>query len=231
MCRRERSRHTSHRSSGSSRQPTGALAQRAAEFLIADEAPYASTRLPAQLELLADPSTLVGRRQEMERIVELWASARGTARPVPCSSPVRPVSARAGSSPKWLAVHADGAQVLHGSCFEDVSSPYGPFAEAIAGDARDLPAAEIRRRAGSGGPALSRIVPELAQRAGCRHDGRLHHAGEAHVAVDAIVGYLRRSADAAPTLLVIEDLHWSSDDTRDVLRHWCELDRRVCLWW
>jgi DNA-binding CsgD family transcriptional regulator len=196
------------------------LAQRAAEFLIADETPYASSRLPAQLELLANPSTLVGRRQHMERILELWASARdGTTRSVLVSGEAgvgksRLVAEVAGS------IHAEGAQVLHGSCFEDVPSPYGPFAEAVAGDARDVPATEIRRRAGSGGPALSRIVPELANALGADTNGAgSGHAGDAHVAVDAIVGYLRRSADAAPVLLVIEDLHWSSDDTRDVLRH------------
>jgi DNA-binding CsgD family transcriptional regulator len=196
------------------------LAQRAVEFLIADEAPYASTRLPAQLELLAERSTLVGRRHEMERMLELWASAReGTTRTVL-------VAGEAGVGKSRLVaevagrVHSNGAQVLHGSCFEDVSSPYGPFAEAIGGDARDLPATEIRRRAGGDGLALSRIVPELAGALGTDTYGAgSTHTGDAHVAVDAIVGYLRRSADAAPTLLVIEDLHWSSVDTRDVLRH------------
>ena len=83
----------------------------------------------------------------------------------------------------------------------------------------------------SGGPALSRIVPELANALGADTDGTRPHPGDAHVAVDAIVGYLTRSADAAPTLLVIEDLHWSSDDTRDSCVT-CELGRaRACLWW
>jgi DNA-binding CsgD family transcriptional regulator len=196
------------------------LAQRAAEFIRAEETPYAGTRLPAQLELLANPSTLVGRRQEMERVVELWASAReGTTRAVL-------VSGEAGVGKSRLVaevarnVHADGAQVLHGSCFEDVPSPYGPFAEAIGGGARDLPATEILRRAGGAGAVLSRIVPELANALGRDANGvGSTHAGDAHVAVDAIVGYLRRSADAAPMLLVIEDIHWSRNDARDVLRH------------
>jgi hypothetical protein len=77
----------------------------------------------------------------------------------------------------------------------------------------------MRRRAGGDGPALSRIVPELASALGTDTNGAGSQAGDAHVAVDAIIGYLRRSADAAPMLLVIEDLHWSSDDTRDVVRH------------
>lgn len=196
------------------------LAQRAVEFLVADEEPFASVRLPAQLELLADRSILVGRCQEVERILELWASARGgTTRTVV-------IAGEAGVGKSRLVaevaagVHAEGAQVLQGSCFEDVPSPYGPFADAIAGDGRDLPANEVRRRAGGGGAVLSRILPELASAVGADTKGAgSTHGADPHLAVDAIVGYLRRTADAAPTLLVIEDLHWSSDDTRDVLRH------------
>jgi predicted ATPase/DNA-binding CsgD family transcriptional regulator len=192
------------------------LAQRAAEFLIANETPYAGTRMPTQLTLAVDRSALVGRREEIDRVLGLWASAcDGTTRTVL-------VAGEAGVGKTRLVaevarrVHAGGAQVLHGSCFEDARSPYGPFAAAIAGDARDLPATEVRRRAGVNGAAVSRVAPELA--AALDVPGAdATHTNETHVAVDAIVGYLRRAADAAPLLIVIEDLQWSSDDTRDVL--------------
>ena len=194
------------------------LAKHAVEILTGNETPYASIRTPPQLELLASRSTLVGRREEIDQILDLWASARdGTTR-------TALITGEAGIGKSRLVaevarrVHADGAQVLHGSCFEDARSPYGPFAAAIAGDAPGLPATEIRRRVAGDGDELSQVVPELANALDVT-GARTTYTSEAHVAVDTIVGYLRRASDAAPMLVAIEDLHWSSDDTREVLQH------------
>lgn len=202
------------------------LAGRAAETLVADDssggtaATDAAPRLPAALELLADPATYVGRSDERARLGELWDRA--------CSGHtlIAVIAGEAGIGKSRLVaelateVHADGGRVLFGSCFEDGQRPYEPFVHAISDDAAGLRAPEIRRRAGGGGPALVRIVPELARVLRVAPPGEVvDTATERADVFTCLHGYLSRAADPRPLLLVIEDLHWASATTRDALRH------------
>ena len=103
-------------------------------------------------------------------------------------------------------VHADGGRVLFGACYEDVEQPYGPFAQAIA-DAVD------------GGPVgvpieVASVLPGAARRPHQRADDLAAPAA----VIDGIRHWLTIAAASAPTLLVIEDLHWSTATTRDVVR-------------
>ena len=103
-------------------------------------------------------------------------------------------------------VHADGGRVLFGACYEGVEQPYGPFVQAIA-DAAD------------GGPGhvsteLVRVLPGTAPVAAPAADDVSAPAAVIH----GIRHWLTTAASVAPILLVIEDLHWATSTTRDVLR-------------
>lgn len=176
--------------------------------------------LPAALELMAESGPLVGRHWEGQRLLKLWeqASAGRTL--------VATVCGEAGIGKSRLVaelateVHSGGGTVLMGSCFEDAQVPYQPFVQALTDDLAGLSGVEVRRRVGPDGRALGHLLPALSPTL------RVADRGES---VDALVhpaellaglqGYLVRAAEAAPVLLVLEDLHWATGTTRDAVRH------------
>ena len=117
-------------------------------------------------------------------------------------------------------VRAQGALALAGGCL-DVGEgvvAYAPLVEALRslGDAVDP--AELERVLGGARGELARLVPELAAPveagvqaapgAGALVPGRLF---------ELLLGVLHRLAERGPLLLVVEDLHWADQSTRDLL--------------
>ncbi len=182
-----------------------------------DAAP--TTRLPAPLELLVESSSFVGRSEELTHLRTLWDRAVGG------SLLVGIVAGEAGMGKSRLVaelaaeVHRGGAQVMWGGCFEDVQTPYQPFVQAISADATALTDAELRRRTAGAGQHLAVIVPELASLTGPTIAQALDPGSVQAQVFNALHGYLVRSADVAPVLLVIEDVHWATGTTLGALRH------------
>jgi hypothetical protein len=176
-------------------------------------------RLPAVLELLVDPAGFVGRRGERGQLGELWA------RCVTGPSRVVLLVGEAGIGKSRLAaefaadVEQSGGRVLLGMCFEDAEAPYQPFVQAIADDLSDLSDVAVRRRAASDTATLARLIPELARRAGGVATANDPQPVAAPGTLAAAIGrYLRRAAEEAPVLFVIEDLHFATATTRATLR-------------
>lgn len=112
-----------------------------------------------------------------------------------------------------------GWQVLAGHCldFADSALPYLPFSEVLGRIAADHP--ELVDAVAARHPALSRLQPGRRTRgAGDDDPGEgLGHAtdrGDTFVAVHAL---LEAAATEAPVLLVVEDLHWADQSTREML--------------
>jgi DNA-binding CsgD family transcriptional regulator len=176
--------------------------------------------LPAPLELLVDPRTYVGREPEVAELDAAWQRVCGG------RLLVAVVEGDAGIGKSRLVsefaqrVLGQGARILFGSCTEDLDVPYQGFAEALLAEADDLSDHELRRRASDARGALIRIVPALAGRLGVRNDEEVVDApGERAETLAALEGYLHRTADHGPILLVLEDLHWATTSTRDMLLH------------
>jgi predicted ATPase/DNA-binding CsgD family transcriptional regulator len=177
-------------------------------------------RLPPALELLVEPAGFVGRARERRRLRELWRQcATGPSRVVV-------LAGEAGIGKSRLAaefaadVDQSAGRVLLGMCFEDTDAPFQPFVQAIADDLAALSEVSVRRRAASDTDALARIIPGLARRAGVvpTDDGPDPISGPETSA--AVIGrYLRRAAEDAPLLLIIEDLHFATATTRATVRH------------
>ena len=183
--------------------------------------------LPPALALHADGRTFVGRWFEREVLRRQWELA-GAGHTL-----VVIVTAEAGMGKSRLVAelaagaHADGGRVLYGACHEDVEEPYGPFVQAIVDDAVALGPAEARRRASASADALARLSPELARALGTPPGRPPSHDAdrfEQSMIRDAIRQWLTDSAATAPLLVVLEDLHWSTSTTRDVVR---DLARRA----
>ncbi len=111
-----------------------------------------------------------------------------------------------------------GWQVLAGHCldFGDSALPYLPFTEVIGRIAADHP--ELVDAVAAVHPALNRLRPgRRARVVGDDSTADLAHAtdrGDTFVAVQAL---LEAAATEAPVLLVVEDLHWADQSTRDML--------------
>jgi class 3 adenylate cyclase/DNA-binding CsgD family transcriptional regulator len=180
-----------------------------------------AARLPAPLELLADPSSFVGRVAERQALRQRWELARAG------HTLIVLVTGEAGMGKSRLVselaaeVHGDGGRVLFGACYEDTDQPYGPFIQALAAEAADVDPTELRRRLAGDGDVLVPLSSDLERALGPpgrRRDDQVD-ASERGVVLDAIERWLRAGAEAAPTLIVLEDIHWSSATTRDVFRH------------
>ena len=178
------------------------------------------SRLPAVLELLVEPAGFVGRAGERRRLGELWRRC--------VTGPLRiaVLAGEAGIGKSRLAaefaaeVDRSGGRVLLGMCFEDAEAPFQPFVEAIADDLSTLSEVSVRRRAASDTAALARIIPGLARRTGVVATATNLDPVSGQATIAAAVGrYLRRAAEEAPLLLVIEDLHFATATTRATVRH------------
>ena len=163
---------------------------------------------------------LVGRAVEAAR---LWA---GFERARAGSPAVVVVAGEAGVGKTRLViellgrVRAQGALALAGGCL-DVGEgvvAYAPLVEALRslGDAVDP--AELERVLGSARAELARLVPELG---GPDEAGVQAAAGAGELVpgrlFELLLGVLHRLAARGPLLLVVEDLHWADQSTRDLL--------------
>jgi DNA-binding CsgD family transcriptional regulator/tetratricopeptide (TPR) repeat protein len=181
--------------------------------------------LPSSIELLADSDGFVGRANERVVLREQWQLA--------CAGHalVVFVTGEAGMGKSRIVaefaaeIHGKGGRVLLGACHEDLDEPYGPFAEAFVSDgahngsgrgARSVAVALAGFGLDPGGAALSGAAAWSDD-------------SDRDALPDGIRRWLVASATSNPLLLVIEDLHWASSTTRDVLRHIVRAGVRVPL--
>jgi DNA-binding CsgD family transcriptional regulator/tetratricopeptide (TPR) repeat protein len=112
-----------------------------------------------------------------------------------------------------------GAVALSGGCLDvgDGVLAYAPLVEALRPLVGLLDAAELERVLGGARAELARVVPELGPPAGAAAT----RPAEAPLAptrlFELLLGVLHRLAEGRPVLLVVEDLHWADQSTRDLL--------------
>jgi tetratricopeptide (TPR) repeat protein len=113
------------------------------------------------------------------------------------------------------AVGEVGAVALTGGCLDvgDGVLAYAPMVEALRPLARVLAPEELERVLGGARAELARLVPELGPQP----------AGEQAAPLaptrlfELLLGMLHRLAERSPVLLVVEDVHWADQSTRDLL--------------
>jgi DNA-binding CsgD family transcriptional regulator/tetratricopeptide (TPR) repeat protein len=107
-----------------------------------------------------------------------------------------------------------GAVALAGGCL-DVGEgvlAYAPMVEALRPLARLLGPAELERVLGGAREELTLLVPELGPR-----NAAGHGPPAPSQLLELLLGMLHRIAERTPVLLVVEDLHWADQSTRDLL--------------
>jgi DNA-binding CsgD family transcriptional regulator/tetratricopeptide (TPR) repeat protein len=112
-------------------------------------------------------------------------------------------------------VAGDGWRVLYGHCldFGDSSPPYLPFSEALGRLAAESP--RDTESLVETNPAIAGLLP--AHRLLTDSDNAPAPTGRAAL-FDAVHNALTQLSEDAPLLLIVEDLHWADQSTRDLLR-------------
>ena len=113
-----------------------------------------------------------------------------------------------------------GVRVLVGGCVDlgDGARPYDPFVAALRPWLRSLPAADFNRIVGPGRSAVLQLIPDLES--GGEGDALAQAPGSATQSTLylQVLGLIERIAADKPTVIALEDLHWSDRSTRDLLR-------------
>lgn len=119
-----------------------------------------------------------------------------------------------------------GFLVLEGHCLEpDRSLPYAPFLDLLRARFGGRSAGEITRELGSQAPEIARLLPELATLLASNAPRvPLEPDQEKHRLIQALIQYVTARATSQPTLVIVEDLHWSDDSSLDCLLY---LARRI----
>lgn len=162
---------------------------------------------------------LIAREQELEDLAAALELASETAVPR-----VVLVAGEAGVGKSRLiaefadTVRASGGMVLLGHCVEVSQGdlPFAPIIEAFRDALHELPDDRRERVLGPAGVELGRLLPELSTGLP-RTDGAEGGAFSQGRFFELISGVLDRLNDGAPTVFVIEDLHWADSSTRDLL--------------
>ncbi len=171
--------------------------------------------LPGRLYIEGE-HPFVGRRDELETIETAWDVVKEGRRQVvfvggePGAGKTRLVTETAA------ALHADGATVLFGSSFADYSVPYQPFVE-ILDRVFDSAGKSVWNSIPDSARHLLRLIPRIAEhRPDLRPSDREDERRDLFGAFAELVGVL---AEPRPLALVLEDLHWAQEPTRQLLTH------------
>ena len=108
-----------------------------------------------------------------------------------------------------------GARVLAGECFELSSEAvaYAPFTGILRDLARELGTPAIAQRAGRGAQILARLLPDLDDPSAPAIDPETARAQ----LFEHVLLLVEDLARERPLVLTIEDAHWASASTRDLL--------------
>jgi DNA-binding CsgD family transcriptional regulator/tetratricopeptide (TPR) repeat protein len=158
---------------------------------------------------------LVGREAELGRLLDLLDVAAAN-RPV-----VALVSGDAGVGKTRLitelaaAARERGFEVLSGRCAELADTiPYLPLADALRDSATGMAPGSPLFDALAARPVLSRLLPDRGESQPTGNDlpgiARQQLFG-------AVLGLLAELAEVRPVLLVLEDLHWADESSRDLV--------------
>ena len=111
-----------------------------------------------------------------------------------------------------------GSNVLWGGCSEaELSLPYLPFVEAIGNHLAASDVGELSQRLGASGRELSQLFPQFGDGPASKETTDPGHAKLR--LFEALVALLATASEDGGLLLVVEDVHWADDSSRELLDH------------
>jgi class 3 adenylate cyclase/tetratricopeptide (TPR) repeat protein len=116
--------------------------------------------------------------------------------------------------------HANGANVVYGSCEEGLAVPYQPWIRALSQLVEHADESFLREFVAERGPAVARLIPDLARRLAIAVPAAGNDAdSERFLILDGVAHLLARASTAAPLVVVLDDLHWVDAASLQMLRH------------
>ncbi|MGD1992076.1 MAG: AAA family ATPase [Anaerolineae bacterium] len=190
------------------------------------------------------PVRLVGREREMRRLHDAWQEARaGHGQMVLISGEAGVGKTRLveefANEPRW-----QGARVLYGRCYEfERDLPYQPLADALQTAWPALSDGELANCPPWAMAEVARLVPEVVGRPPL---SQVHDRDSVHPApvpsppgldqeqvrlFAGVTHTLAALSSRTPFLLVMEDLHWTSESTLGLVHHLARhlTDQRVLI--
>lgn len=177
--------------------------------------PIRSLPLPVRLRAGAQ-QPFAGRKAELHQLEQAWARS-ATGQPG-----LLLINGEAGigktrlASELAVAVHEHGGIVLAGHCDDLSGAPFQPFTEAFRFVAERVPFDSLPAVTPSQMQVLGRLAPDLVNTADPQ---RARDVGlERERLVAAMSSWFRAISVEAPVLFVLEDLHWATETTIEMLR-------------
>ena len=165
-------------------------------------------------------SAYVGRVAEFELLKNCWDAVRAGVRHGLLVSGEPGIGKTQFTTRAAQEFHVSGGLVLFGHCSQELAAPYGAWIQALspfvehASD--ELLTAYVARHGGE----LSRVVPGLVRRLSrCPPPRQTDPESERYLLFSAVVGLLEHASEVAPTVLLLEDLHWGDRTTVALLKH------------
>jgi class 3 adenylate cyclase len=182
-----------------------------------------TTAFPLQRSFVPPPgSTFVGRRAHLAALREAWEAADGehvTKLVLMAGEPgagKTSIAAAFGST-----LHREqGALALFGRCDDGVGLAYQPFAQALGHYVRHADEQVLEASVEAHGGELSRLVPQLDARLGSVPPPVVGDPASEQLRLFAAVhGLLLAAGETASIVLVIDDLHWATAPTLQLLTY------------
>jgi DNA-binding SARP family transcriptional activator len=150
---------------------------------------------------------LVGRAAESRQLADAWSAAAAGRPGVLLVTGVAGIGKTRLASETCRLAEATGAQVLSARCYHTERSLFlQPLVEAVRLPAGRLAPATLRELAGEWAAPLVGLIPELAGVLGDRPAESGAPEIQRRRAFEALAAFLRRLAEPAPVLLLLDDL-------------------------
>jgi DNA-binding CsgD family transcriptional regulator/tetratricopeptide (TPR) repeat protein len=190
--------------------------------------PSPQLRLPVGLPG-GSGTAFVGRHQNLEELERVWAAVEGGRRQVVFIGGEPGVGKTRLAAEAAAALHRHGATVLWGASYPDYDVPYHPVVTALEHLLDDAAPGQLGDVLGDSAQQLLRLTPKIRRH---RPDLLPPEPAERESRLplfDAVLDLLLALTVREPIVLVLEDLHWTTVPTLQLLAHLVQSSARARL--